>query len=42
MDELEHESTSGFTDGANFIPCLTWVKRGVAKSQPEKVFIKIS
>lgn len=21
----------------NFIPCLKWVKRGVAKSNPEKV-----
>lgn len=21
----------------NFIPCLTWVKRGIAKSNPEKV-----
>lgn len=23
--------------GLNFIPCLTWIRRGVAKLNPEKV-----
>ena len=33
MDELEEYSG----DGINFIPCIKFVQRGVAKSQPDKV-----
>ena len=25
----------------NFIPCMTWIRRGVAKANPEKVIIDI-
>ncbi len=35
MDELELDATTG--DGVNFIPCLRWVRRGVAKAEPEQV-----
>lgn len=35
MDDLEDLVEKG--DGINFIPCVKWVKRGAAKSQPEKV-----
>ena len=34
MDELEEYSES---KGVNFIPCLKFIQRGVAKSQPDKV-----
>merc|ERR1712088_521288 len=33
MDELEEYSG----DGINFIPCIKFIQRGVAKSQPDKV-----
>ena len=35
MDELEEYS--GDSKGVNFIPCLKFIQRGVAKSQPDKV-----
>jgi len=34
MDSMDLESTQ---PQINFIPCLTWVKRGVAKPDPERV-----
>lgn len=34
MDSMDLESTQ---PKINFIPCLTWVKRGVAKPDPERV-----
>ena len=37
MDELEDLVEKG--DGVNFVPCIKWVRRGVAKSQPERVRI---
>merc|ERR1712012_904345 len=37
MDDLEDLFEKGDGNGINFIPCVKWVKRGVAKSQPEKV-----
>ena len=37
MDDLEEMVEKG--DGLNFIPCLKWVSRGKAKSQPEKVYL---
>lgn len=38
MDDLELEASGGGRpDGINFIPCVRFVKRGVAKAQPEKV-----
>ena len=42
MDELEALADRGDDSGTNFIPCIKWVKRGVAKSQPEKVPFLIS
>ncbi len=36
MDDLEIEANEGGI-GVNFIPCLTWVRRGVAKANPEQV-----
>lgn len=35
MDDLEELVEKG--DGVNFIPCVKWVQRGVAKAQPEKI-----
>jgi len=35
LKELEELATKG--DRVNFIPCLAWVQRGVAKSNPDKV-----
>ena len=29
-------------DSLNFIPCLTWIRRGVAKLNPEKVSLMTS
>ena len=37
MDDLEELYEKGDGTGLNFIPCVKWVKRGAAKSQPEKV-----
>lgn len=33
-DEIEQDPTA-----VNFIPCICFVKRGVAKEQPEKVCV---
>ena len=35
MEEMFERPERG--EGVNFIPCLKWIRRGVAKSQPEKV-----
>ena len=37
MDDLEREAEEGGAQGVNFIPCLKWVARGVAKAQPTQV-----
>jgi len=37
MDEVEDLFEKGEGNGINFIPCLKWVQRGVAKSEPEKL-----
>jgi hypothetical protein len=39
MDELEKEDEFGTGDhtGINFIPCVKWVRRGVAMTHPERV-----
>ena len=37
MDEVEDLFEKGEGNGINFIPCVKWVQRGVAKSEPEKV-----
>lgn len=39
MDELEEYT--GDSKGINFIPCLKFIQRGVAKSQPDKVLIYV-
>ena len=40
MDDLEDLFEKGEGNGINFIPCVKWVQRGVAKSEPEKVRTK--
>ena len=40
MDEVEDLFEKGEGNGINFIPCVKWVQRGVAKSEPEKVRTK--
>ena len=40
MDDLEDLFEKGEGNGINFIPCVKWVKRGVAKAEPEKVRIR--
>jgi hypothetical protein len=36
LSELEKLTERG-EGGTNFIPCIKWVQRGVAKADPEKV-----
>jgi len=38
--DLEKICEKGDGGGTNFIPCLKWVQRGVAKADPEKVKIR--
>jgi len=38
LADLEEIAERGEKGGINFIPCIKWVQRGVAKSQPEKVW----
>ena len=37
LAELEAISERGEHGGVNFVPCLKWIQRGVAKAVPEKV-----
>lgn len=34
---MDLEALANTESNINFIPCLKWVKRGVAKANPEKV-----